>query len=131
MATFSFPGLNTAWFDHVGRYEGEGGVAAELRRVGEGFVWEFRPPPDRRGHEIAVIGDGSFVLLSDNPQVHWHKIASSRVGAGALEAVYQSDWFEEFQVVLRFGPAGEAEYGKLLRGERRVWHRLRRVAGGE
>src|SRR5262245_17198070 len=125
----TYPDLARALWRCVGEYRGEDGSAATFRRVAEGFVWEFRGPPPRNSSEIALIGDGSFVLLEQNPQVHWHKALDCHMEAERFEVIYQSEWFPEWRagLVLR---GEELEYRREFGSGKAARFVLRRVVSG-
>jgi hypothetical protein len=123
----TYPQLQRAFFAYLGNYRGEGGASGLLRVVDPGFVWEFTRPGKEQPSEVALIGDGSFVALGENPQVHWYNVADLDVGSdGGFRAVYQSTWFDDWRLLFVGTGDGSLTYGREIRG-RVVQSTLRRV----
>lgn len=114
---FTYPDLHKVLFRYVGSYSGDSDAVGEFRRVAAGFVWEFRWPTPRQNLEVALLGDGSFVLLEQNPQVHWHKVIDCQIEPELLKVVYQSEWIEDLHVVLELRSDRELEYRKEFRSQ--------------
>jgi hypothetical protein len=128
---FTYPDLNHALWQCVGHFRNDAGAVGQFRRLAEGFVWEFRWPPPRANSEIALLGDGSFVLLEQNPQIHWHKIVDYSIEPDRFEAVYQSEWFEDWRAGLVFRTGGELEYYREIGRGRTIRFVLQRIPGEE
>lgn len=111
---YTYPDLHRVLWQCVGHFRNEAGAIGDFRRVAEGFVWEFRWPSPQKSAEIALLGDGSFVLLEQNPQVHWHKVIDCRIELEAFEAVYQSEWSADWRVALALRGGRELEYRREI-----------------